>query len=310
VELDYLQVRALLGAYQIPFFDNTENIEIIRDLHFQISNDYEHTAISFDVYDAANRERYAAQESINPLLGIFHYQTHNLAGGIELQRDLWDTFIAFTKAVYHCFDVTDATSLTLNVILSAHGQFGVISARMVVDDNALFRHAEITVNHPTEAENIAFQHHLNYVKLNGQIGCITNGAGLAMTIIDLIAHYAEHDHISAANFLDIGGGARADRIPIALRLLLDDTNVSCVLVNIFGGITRCDEIARSLIYTFESAPRRVPLVVRLKGTNAAEAQYLIENAHIPDLITAHTLTEAIELAIGLVKMGAKDGDSC
>lgn len=310
MELDLLQARALLGAYQIPFFDNTENLEIIRDLHFQIANNYERTAIDFEVYDVTNRERCTAQESINPLLGMFQYQSHNLAGGIELQRDLWEYFIGFARAVYRCFDAIDATSLALNVILTAQGQFGVISARLVVDDNALFRHGEITVNQPTEAENIAFKNHLNYVKLHGQIGCMTNGAGLAMALIDMIAHYGSTDNISAANFLDIGGGARADRIPIALRLLLDDHDVSCILVNIFGGITRCDEIARSLIYTFESAPRRVPLVVRLKGTNAAEAQYLIENAQMPHLITAHSLTEAVTLAIGLVKQGASDGNSC
>lgn len=303
MELDLLQVRALLGANQIPFFDNTENIEIIRDLHFQINNNYERNAIDFEVYDVTNRERCIAQESINPLLGMFQYQSHNLAGGIELQRNLWEYFITFARAIYRCFDSTDATSLALNVVLNAQGQFGVISARMVVDDNALFRHSEITVNQPTEAENIAFKHHLNYVKLHGQIGCLTNGAGLAMALIDMIAHYGGLDNISAANFLDIGGGARADRIPIALRLLLDDGDVSCILVNIFGGITRCDEIARSLIYTFEAAPRRVPLVVRLKGTNAAEAQYLIENAQIPHLITAHSLTEAVTLAVGLAKIG-------
>lgn len=303
MELDLLQVRALLGANQIPFFDNTDHAQIIRNLHFEIYNNYDQVAIELEVYDAADRQRYTAQESVNPLVGLFQYQTHNLVGALELQRDLWDQFIAFSKAAYRCFDLTDATKLLLNVIITQQGQIGVVSAQMHVDDNALFRHPEITVSSPTAAENIAFKHHLNYVKLGGQIGCMTNGAGLAMTIIDMIAQYGSASNISAANFLDIGGGARADRIPVALRLLLDDTDVQCVLLNIFGGITRCDEIARSVVYTYANSSRRIPLVIRLKGTNASEAQYLIENSKTDGLLTAHTLTEAVEKVVDLARDG-------
>jgi len=151
-----------------------------------------------------------------------------------------------------------------------------------------------------EAETLAREAGISYVKLNGQIGCMVNGAGLAMTTMDMTKLYGG-EGIGPANFLDIGGGAKADKVAAALRIILSDPNVKSVLFNIFGGITRCDEVANGILQAFKEVKPTVPMVIRLQGTNAAEGLAIIDNAKIPNLSSAATLTEAAQKAVAAAK---------
>jgi succinyl-CoA synthetase beta subunit len=144
---------------------------------------------------------------------------------------------------------------------------------------------------------------LSYVKLGGQIGCMVNGAGLAMTTMDMTKLYGGNDY-GPANFLDIGGGAKADKVAAALRIILADSNVKSVLFNIFGGITRGDEVAKGIIEAYNEVKPDLPMVIRLNGTNAEEGRQIIEQANIPNLMSASTLTEAAQKAVEAAK-GAK-----
>jgi len=169
---------------------------------------------------------------------------------------------------------------------------------MALDDSALFRHTDLAAlrdeDEETPEERQARLAGLSYVKLDGQIGCMVNGAGLAMASMDIIKFYGGEP----ANFLDIGGGAKSDRVAAALRIILSDPNVKAVLYNIFGGITRCDEVARGILLALQEAPRSVPMVVRLVGTNDIEGRAILREAN---MLTAETLAEAAQMAVAAAK---------
>jgi succinyl-CoA synthetase beta subunit len=169
-----------------------------------------------------------------------------------------------------------------------------VDAKMLLDDNALFRHPELAemrdLQEETPAEREARGHGISYVQLDGTIGCMVNGAGLAMATMDLTKYYGG----APANFLDIGGGAKADKVVAALRLILSDANVKAVLFNIFGGITRCDEVARGIVTALEEVETDVPMVARLVGTNEEEGRAILAEAQ---MITATTLEEAAQKAV-------------
>jgi succinyl-CoA synthetase beta subunit len=171
-----------------------------------------------------------------------------------------------------------------------------VDAKMLLDDNALFRHPELAemrdLQEETPAEREARGYGISYVQLDGAIGCMVNGAGLAMATMDLIKLYGG----APANFLDIGGGAKADRVAAALRLILSDDNVEAVLFNIFGGITRCDEVARGILAALEEVENEVPMAARLVGTNEEEGRQILAEAK---MITAATLEEAAQKAVAV-----------
>ena len=173
---------------------------------------------------------------------------------------------------------------------------------MLIDDNALFRHPDLAemrdLDEEATAETEARKYGLSYIKLDGDIGCMVNGAGLAMTTMDIIKLFGGEP----ANFLDIGGGAKADKVAAALRIILTDPNVKAVLFNIFGGITRCDEVARGILVAMEEVKPNVPMVVRLVGTNAEEGRQLLADAN---MITAETLADAAEKAVEAAKQNKK-----
>jgi len=176
------------------------------------------------------------------------------------------------------------------------GRLIALDAKMVVDDNALFRHAELAemrdFDEEAPPEREARKYGLSYVKLDGDIGCMVNGAGLAMATMDVIKLFGGEP----ANFLDIGGGAGADKVAAALGIILSDSNVQAVLFNIFGGITRCDEVARGILMALKEVSTDVPMVVRLTGTNEAEGQRILAEA---DMLTAGSLSEAAQTAVSL-----------
>lgn len=246
---------------------------------------------------------------IDPLLGIRDYQIVEIASGIDLPRDLWKQFGVIARGLYNCFIESDATLCEINplAVVEEDGKrlLKALDGKMSLDDNGLFRHPELenlrdTSEEPTE-EIQAREAGLNYVKLDGQIGCMVNGAGLAMATMDLTAHFGDEYGIGPANFLDVSGGAGADKVAAALRIILADVNVKAVLLNIFGGITRCDEVAKGILQALDEVSTDLPMIIRLAGTNQEEGLRLIEEANLQNVKSAKSLYEAAQKAVETVR---------
>ena len=239
--------------------------------------------------------------TVDPFLGLRGYQTLALAKGIGLADEHRRAFGRIARGLYAAFLAYDASLAEINpLIVTAGGELLAVDGKMVLDDNGLFRHPDLAqmrdVDEETPTEREAREAGLSYVQLDGQIGCMVNGAGLAMATMDIIKHFGS----SPANFLDIGGGAKAERVATALRLILADPNVQAVLFNIFGGITRCDEVARGIIAAFEAVKPTVPLVARLVGTNEVEGRAILDASGYR-LITATSLAEAAQKAVAATR---------
>lgn len=236
---------------------------------------------------------------INPLTGLLDYQARNVA--LELFGDIKQANKAasiFTK-LYKLFIETDATLAEINpLVLTPENEVLAIDGKMNFDDNALYRQPKIlAMREPDEdelQEIAAHEKGLSYIKLDGNIGCMVNGAGLAMATMDMIKLYGG----SPANFLDIGGSSNPQKVIDAMNILLGDKNVKAVMINIFGGITRCDDVAKGLIKALEIIITDVPIVVRLSGTNAEEGLALIKQTGLP---TVSSMSEAAKKAIELSK---------
>ncbi len=244
--------------------------------------------------------------TIDPFLGLRGYQTLELAKGIGLASAHFRGFGRIASGLYDAFVANDASLAEINpLVVTGAGELLAVDGKMVVDDNGLFRHPGLAekrdVDEETPTEREAREAGLSYVQLDGEIGCMVNGAGLAMASMDIIKHFGG----APANFLDIGGGAKADRVATALRLILADENVKAVLFNIFGGITRCDEVAKGILEAFEQVKPTVPLVARLVGTNEKEGREILAGSGY-QLITATTLAEAAQKAVAAAK-GAAEG---
>lgn len=242
---------------------------------------------------------------VDPLLGLRQYQARYLASAIELPREAWRAFMKISAGLYEAYRQTNANLAEINpLVVTKDGQLLALDGKMVLDDNALFRHPDLAemrdLDAEPQAEREARKYGLSYVKLDGDIGCMVNGAGLAMATMDVIKHFGGEP----ANFLDIGGGAGADKVEAALRIILSDPRVDVLMINIFGGITRCDEVARGLLAALESTQNELPIIVRLIGTNEEEGRKLLADA---DMITATSLVEAAQKSVALsqeVKQGA------
>jgi succinyl-CoA synthetase beta subunit len=233
--------------------------------------------------------------AVDPVLGIQDYQVRRLAYGIELPRELHRPFGALLRSLFYAFTGWDATLTEINpLVITGDGALMGLDAKMTLDDNALFRHPDAVEfrddEDRTDAELAAREAGLSYVDLDGDIGCLVNGAGLAMATMDVIKLFGGEP----ANFLDIGGGAQADKVEAAVRIILHDPNVKAVLINIFGGITRGDEVARGLLAALDRIDTDVPMVARIVGTNAEEARRILADAHLE---TASTLAEAAQKAV-------------
>jgi succinyl-CoA synthetase beta subunit len=232
---------------------------------------------------------------VNPALGVRYYQTTYLAAEMDLPRELWRDFHKVVAGLYACFKANDASLTEINpLVITSENRLLALDGKMSVDDNALYRQSRLAemrdVDEETPAEREARQSGISFIQLDGNIGCMVNGAGLAMTTMDVIKLFGGEP----ANFLDIGGGARADQVATALRLILSDPKVEAVLVNIFGGITRGDEVAMGIIEALSQLDTNVPMVVRLAGTNAAEGREILKEANME---TATTLSEAAQKAV-------------
>lgn len=245
------------------------------------------------------------REQIDPFLGLLDYQARNIASGINLPHEHWKAFTRIAINLYKCYVASDAVLAEINpLVITKDNQLIALDGKMIIDDNSLFRHANLAEMRDTDVEppeeTQARAAGISYVKLNGQIGCMVNGAGLAMTTMDMTRLYGG-DEIGPANFLDIGGGAQANKVAAALRIILADLNVRAVLFNIFGGITRCDEVARGILQALDEVKTTVPMVIRLAGTNAEEGRAIIDGANIHNLSSAATLTEAAQKAVGAAR---------
>jgi succinyl-CoA synthetase beta subunit len=235
---------------------------------------------------------------IDPLLGIKDYQTRDIALGIELPREHWRAFSQIAFGLWRAYLECDATLAEINpMVITGDNKLVALDGKMVLDDNALFRHPDLVelrdLDAEVQSEIEARKYGLSFIKLDGNIGCMVNGAGLAMTTMDIIKLFGGEP----ANFLDIGGGAGADKVAAAMRIILTDPNVKAILFNIFGGITRCDEVARGILTALEEVKPNVPMIVRLVGTNAEEGRRLLSQAK---MITAETLADAAKKAVAAV----------
>jgi succinyl-CoA synthetase beta subunit len=238
---------------------------------------------------------------IDPLLGLRDYQTRDIAASIDLPRENWREFNNIALALWRAYSENDATLAEINpLIINKEKKLVALDGKMLIDDNAMFRHADLAdlrdVDEEAPVEAEARKYGLTYIKLDGSIGCMVNGAGLAMTTMDVIKLFGGEP----ANFLDIGGGANAEKVATAMKIILTDKNVKAVLFNIFGGITRCDEVARGILVAIDEVKPRVPMVIRLVGTNAEEGRKLLENAK---MITAETLVDAAQKAVKAAATG-------
>ncbi|MBS3750714.1 MAG: ADP-forming succinate--CoA ligase subunit beta [Anaerolineales bacterium] len=236
---------------------------------------------------------------IDPVMGIQNYQARDLAAGIDLSRELWRSFGKITHGLWEAYVENDATLAEINpLVVTADQKLLAVDGKMVIDDNALFRHPDLEelrdLDLEADSEIEARKHGLSYIKLDGDIGCMVNGAGLAMTTMDIIKLFGGEP----ANFLDIGGGASAEKVTAALNIILTDQNVKAVLFNIFGGITRCDMVAQGILDALQEVDTDVPMIVRLVGTNAREGRELLKKA---EMKTADTLAEAAKMAVAAAK---------
>ena len=227
---------------------------------------------------------------VHPLAGYADYQRRQLAFDIGIPPNLNRDFARIVRALVQALMENDGELVEINpLVITEDGAIQCIDAKINLDDNALFRHKALAelrdLDEEEPAERAAREAGLSFVKLDGTIGCVVNGAGLAMATMDTIKLSGG----SPANFLDIGGGARAESVENALRIILDDENVNAVLFNIFGGITRCDEVARGIVSALPSLSRQVPMVVRLVGTNQDEGRAILREA---GLVAADTMQAA------------------
>lgn len=236
---------------------------------------------------------------IDPLLGLRDYQARDIAIGIDLPKEYWKQFTDICRSLYRAYVDCDATLAEINPLaILKEKSLAALDGKMLLDDNALFRHPDLAdmrdIDEEALAETEARKYGLSFIKLDGSIGCMVNGAGLAMTTMDIVKYFGGEP----ANFLDIGGGASADKVAAALRIILSDKNVKAILFNVFGGITRCDEVARGILTALDEVKPSIPMIVRLVGTNAEEGRRLLSEAN---MITADTLASAAQMSVSAVQ---------
>ena len=240
---------------------------------------------------------------VDPTIGLQAYQARQLAFGLGLEKDIIKQAIPLFMNLYKCYAETDASIAEINpLIITDQNQLIALDAKFNFDSNALYRQKnvvemrDLAEEDPTEVE--AGKFHLNYIKLDGNVGCMVNGAGLAMATMDIIKLQGG----DPANFLDVGGGANVETVKNGFKIILSDQNVKAVLINIFGGIVRCDRVANGIIEAVKDLDLNVPVVVRLEGTNADIAKDLLGNADL-DIIPATSLADAAEKVVAAATGG-------
>ncbi|MBA4385344.1 MAG: ADP-forming succinate--CoA ligase subunit beta [Anaerolinea sp.] len=287
-----------------------EMVSIDKEIYLSIANDRNSQkpilmASSFggmDIEDVSrNNPEKIVKRVIDPLLGLRDYQLRDVAINIDLDRVYWQDFSRIINQLWKVYVDCDATLVEINpLVITSEKKFSALDAKVVLDDNALFRHPNLSdfrdkdAEPPTEIQGRKIG--VSFIKMDGNIGCLVNGAGLAMATMDIIKELGGE----AANFLDIGGGANAKKVEDSLRLILSDEKVKAILINVFGGITRCDEVARGILSAFKEIQTNIPIVVRLVGTNDEAGLHLLGGT---DLIPAKSLFEAATIAVQKAREG-------
>ncbi len=248
---------------------------------------------------AADRPELIFREHAHPTAGVAPYQARRLAFALGLAPELAGQAVKIMTSLYDAFQATDASLLEINpLVVTRSGQLLALDAKITLDDNALFRHADLAKlrdlaeEDPLEIE--ASKHALSYIKLDGTVGCMVNGAGLAMATMDIIKLAGGEP----ANFLDVGGGANAEQIRSAFAILMSDASVRAVLINIFGGILRCDVLAEGVIAAVRELDVRMPVVIRMEGTNVERGREMLQASGL-DFRTVGTMAEAAELVVAV-----------
>jgi succinyl-CoA synthetase beta subunit len=287
-----------------------ESCDIEKELYFSILVDRQSEKIVVIASSAGgmeieeiskNNPEKIIKETCSPINGLMDYQSRNIAFSLGLPNEMINDFVKFARSAFKSFIENNLALLEINpLVIDSHKKIIALDCKINVDDNALYKQktlAELrdwSQNDSKEAE--AFAAGLNYIALNGNIGCMVNGAGLAMATMDLIKLCGGEP----ANFLDVGGGATAETVAKAFKIILDDKNVQVVLVNIFGGIMRCDIIAEGIIAAIKEVGIKIPIVVRLEGTNVDLGKKLLQTSGL-NIKAANTLTEAATIATSLIK---------
>jgi succinyl-CoA synthetase beta subunit len=287
-----------------------ESCDIEKELYFSILVDRQSERIVVIASSAGgieieeiskNNPEKIIKELCSPINGLMDFQSRNIAFALGLPNEMVNDFVKFARSAFKVFIENDLALLEINpLVITSNKKIIALDCKVTVDDNALLKQktlAELrdwSQNDSKEAE--AFNAGLNYIALNGNIGCMVNGAGLAMATMDLIKLYGGEP----ANFLDVGGGATAETVAKAFKIILDDNNVQVVLVNIFGGIMRCDIIAEGIIEAVKEVGIQIPIVVRLEGTNVDLGKKLLQTSGL-NIKAANSLTEAATIATSLIK---------
>jgi len=246
---------------------------------------------------AARTPELIIKEAVDPAVGLLPYQTRNLAFGVGLSAEHLRAASDFITNLFNLFVSLDCSLAEINpLVLTGEGKLLALDAKINLDDNALYRHPDLAaMDDPEEMdplEHEARKHHLNYIRLNGNVGAMVNGAGLAMATMDLIkAAGAE-----PANFLDVGGGASAEMVANGFRIILSDARVKGVLINIFGGILRCDRLAEGVIQAVQEVQVKVPIIIRLEGTNVDEGRRLLNESGLTFTVAADMQDAARKVA--------------
>ena len=283
-----------------------EGSSIVRELYLSMLVDRELSRVSFIASAAGGMdiEQVAAETpeqiftvAVAPDAGLQDYQARQLAFGLGLDKQQMRQFGALIKRMYKLYQELDATLVEVNpLIVTEGGDVVALDAKINIDSNALYRQPKLVelrdITQEDDKEREAAAHDLNYVSLDGDIACMVNGAGLAMATMDLIKLHGGEP----ANFLDVGGGATKERVTEAFKLILSNTNVKAILVNIFGGIVRCDLIAEGIIAAVQEVGVSIPVVVRLEGTNVDKGRKLLAASGL-DIIAADDLTDAAKKAV-------------
>jgi len=249
---------------------------------------------------AHNNPEKITRVAVDPTIGLRPYQVRELAKGLGFSGDLAKQFAKLATGLYKLFWAKDCSQVEINpLVVTPDGKLVSLDAKVNFDDNALYRHPDVValrdLNEEDSKEIEASKYGLSYIALDGNIACLVNGAGLAMATMDIIQHFGG----KPANFLDVGGGAEEEQVTAAFRIILSDPSVKGILVNIFGGIMKCDIIARGVIAAARNVGISVPLVVRLEGTNVKEGKELLATSGLP-LETADSLAEAARKIVDLV----------
>jgi succinyl-CoA synthetase beta subunit len=250
---------------------------------------------------AAKHPEKIIKVAVDPATGIQPFHARKIAFGLGLKDNQVSSCVKFVMAMYRAFVELDCSIVEINpLVVTGAGDVIALDAKMNFDDKALNRHKDVEEMRDEDeedpAELEAGKHNLNYIKLDGNIGCMVNGAGLAMATMDIIKLYGG----TPANFLDVGGGATKERVTTAFKIILSDPNVEGILVNIFGGIMRCDVIAEGVVAAAKEVSLHVPLVVRLEGTNVELGKKILAQSGLP-ILSADNLADAAEKIVKAVK---------